>query len=162
MSAIRGKAEVARTSPNRLEWPNSDLDQHLMLQRRSRSAPLAASASERTDRTILKALNGAALHWPTAKKEEMNNALVKQVVAKPRMPKRPSASVANTGTTYRATKAQTLLLRAIDKRAEAAAAKKAKAAEEKKARTDKKAEEAASLAHRKATAAHDRLNGKLK
>jgi len=30
------------------------------------------------------------------------------------------------------------------------------------AATDKKAEEAASLAHRKATAAHDRLNGKLK
>jgi hypothetical protein len=42
----------------------------------------------------------------------MNKALVKQIFAKPRMPKRPSASVTNTGTTYRATKAQTVLLRA--------------------------------------------------
>jgi len=55
------------------------------------------------------------------------------------MPKRPSAFVASTGTTYRATKAQTLLLRARDARDEAAAAKKAKAAEAKKARADKKA-----------------------
>ena len=92
----------------------------------------------------------------------MNKALVKQVVAKPRMPKRPSTSVANTGTTYRATKAQTLALRALDRRAEAAEEKKAKVAEAKKARIDKKAEEAASLAHRKAAAAHDRLNGKPK
>jgi hypothetical protein len=105
---------------------------------------------------------GGALHDLTGKNKQMNNALVKQVVAKPRMPKRPSAYVANTGTTYRATKAQTLLLRALDKRVEAAAAKKAKAAEIKQARTDKKAEEAASLAHRKAAAAHDRLNGKPK
>ena len=97
-------------------------------------------------------------------KEAMNKALVNTTVAKPRMPKRPSAFVANTGTTYRATKAQTLLLRARDKRDEAAVAKKAKAAEAKKARTDKdkKAEDAASLAHQKATAAHDRLNGKPK
>jgi len=89
----------------------------------------------------------------------MNNPLVKQVVAKPRMPKRPSTFVVNTGTTYRATKAQTLLLRARDKKDADAMAKKAKAAEVKKTRTDKKAEDAASLAHRKATAAHDRLNG---
>ena len=92
----------------------------------------------------------------------MDNALVKQVAAKPRMPKRPSASVANTGTTYRATKAQTLLLRARDKRDEAAVARKAKGTEAKKARTDKKAADAASLAHQKATPAHDRLNGKPK
>ena len=104
----------------------------------------------------------AALHGPTEKMKQMHNALVKRVVAKPRMPKRPSAFVANTGTTYRATKAQTLLLRARDKRDEAAVAKKAKAAETKKARTDKKAEDAASLAHQKATAAHDRLDGKPK
>jgi hypothetical protein len=92
----------------------------------------------------------------------MSDALVKKIVAKLRMPKRPSASVANTGTTYRATKAQTLLLRARDKRDEAAVAKKAKAAEAKKARTNKKAEDAANLAHQKATAAHDRLNGEPK
>jgi hypothetical protein len=67
----------------------------------------------------------------------MNKALVKQIFAKPRMPKRPSASVVNTGTAYRATKAQTLLLRARDARDEAAAAKKAKAAEAKKAKADK-------------------------
>jgi hypothetical protein len=76
--------------------------------------------------------------------------------------KRPSGFVVNTGTTYRASKAQTLLLRARDARDEAAAAKKAKAAEAKKTRTDKKAEDAASLARRKATAANDRLNGKPK
>ena len=92
----------------------------------------------------------------------MNKGLVKQIIAKPRMPKRPSAFVASNGTTYRATKAQTLLLRARDKRAEAAEAKKAKAAEAKNARTDKKAQDAASLAHRKAVAAHDLLNGKPK
>jgi hypothetical protein len=71
----------------------------------------------------------AALHGPTEKMKQMNNALVKRVVAKPRMPKRPSNSATNTGTTYRATKAQTLLLRARDARDEAAAAKKAKVAE---------------------------------
>jgi hypothetical protein len=71
--------------------------------------------------------------------EAMNKALVKQIVAKPRMPKRPSAFVASTGTTYRATKAQTLLLRARDARDEAAAAKKAKAAEAKKEKAEKKA-----------------------
>ena len=92
----------------------------------------------------------------------MNSALVKQVVAKPRMPKRPSTFVVNTGTTYRATKAQTLLLHARDKKEADAMEKKAKAAETKKARADKKAEDAASLAHRKATAAHNRLNGKPK
>jgi len=92
----------------------------------------------------------------------MNNTLVKQIVAKPRMPKRPSGFVVNTGTTYRASKAQTLLLRARDARDEAAAAKKAKLAETKKARADKKAKETARLAHRKATAAHDRPNGRPK
>jgi hypothetical protein len=92
----------------------------------------------------------------------MNNSLVKQVIAKPRMPKRPSGFVVNTGTTYRASKAQTLLLHARDKRDEAAVAKKAKFAETKKARADKKAEVAANLANRKAAAAHDRLNGKPK
>jgi hypothetical protein len=92
----------------------------------------------------------------------MNNTLVKPIVAKPRMPKRPSGFVANTGTTYRASKAQTLLLRARDARDAAAAAKKAKFAETKKARADKKAEEAARLAHRKAAAADDRANGKPK
>jgi hypothetical protein len=81
--------------------------------------------------------------------EVINNALVKQIIANPRMPKRPSAFVASTGTTYRATRAQTLLLRARDKRDEAAAAKKIKTAEAKKARTDKRAEETASLARRK-------------
>jgi hypothetical protein len=91
----------------------------------------------------------------------MNNSLVKQVIAKPRMPKRPSGFVFNTGTTYRASKAQTLLLRARDKRDEAAAAKKSKF-RDKKARADKKAEVAANLANRKAAGAHDRLNGKLK
>ena len=79
----------------------------------------------------------AALHGPTGKKKKMSDALVKRVVAKPRMPKRPSAFVANTGTTYRATKAQTLLLRARDKRDEAAAVKKIKAAEARKAKADK-------------------------
>lgn len=82
----------------------------------------------------------------------MNKELVKQIIAKPRMPKRPSAFVASNGTTYRATKARTLLLRARDKRAEAAEAKKAKKAEAKNARTD----------NRKAVAAHDLLNGKPK
>jgi hypothetical protein len=67
----------------------------------------------------------------------MNKALVKQIFAKPRMPKRPSASVTNTGTTYRASKAQTLLLHALDKKADAAEAKKAKVAEAKKAKADK-------------------------
>jgi hypothetical protein len=42
-------------------------------------------------------------------------------------------------TTYRASKAQTLLLRALDKKIAAAEEKKAKAAETKKARADKKA-----------------------
>ena len=51
-------------------------------------------------------------------------------------------------------------MRARDKRDEAAAAKKAKFAETKKARADKKAEETARLAQRKATAADDRLAGK--
>ena len=78
----------------------------------------------------------------------MNKSLVKQIFANPRMPKRPSTSVTGTGTTYRASKAQTLLLHALDRKAAAAEAKKATAAEVKKARTDKKAEEAASLARR--------------
>ena len=73
------------------------------------------------------------------------------------MPKRPSTSVTGTGTTYRASKAQTLLLHALDRKAAAAEAKKANAAEVKKARTDKKAEEAASLAHQKAQRARDRV-----
>jgi hypothetical protein len=73
---------------------------------------------------------------PTEKMRQMNNALVRRVVAKPRMPKHPSAFVVNT-TTYRATKTQTLLLRAHDKRDEAAAAKKLRAAEAKQAKADK-------------------------
>ena len=68
----------------------------------------------------------------------MDKALVKQIIANPRMPKRPSTSVASTGTTYRASKAQTLLLRALDKKADAAEAKKVKAAEAKKAKAEKK------------------------
>jgi hypothetical protein len=70
-------------------------------------------------------------------KEAMNSALVRQIIAKPRMPKRPSNSATNTGTTYRATKAQTLLLRARDARDQAAEAKKIKAAEAKKAKAEK-------------------------
>jgi hypothetical protein len=69
-----------------------------------------------------------------ADSEAMNKALVKSAVAKPRMPKRPSTSI-GTSTTYRVSKAQSLRLRAFDKRAEAAevrkvriAAKKAKGA----------------------------------
>jgi hypothetical protein len=72
-------------------------------------------------------------------KEATNKALVKQIFAKPRMPKRPSTSVASAGTTYRASKAQTLLLRALDKKADAAEAKKVLAAEAKKAKAEKKA-----------------------
>jgi hypothetical protein len=95
-------------------------------------------------------------------KEAMNNSLVKQIVAKPRMPKRPSTFVAGTGTTYRASKAQTLLLHALDRKTAAAEAKKAQVAEVKKARADKKAEAAASLALRKAKVAHDRVKGSSK
>jgi hypothetical protein len=91
--------------------------------------------------------------------DKMNSALVKQLVAKPRMPKRPSGYVTHTGTTYRASKAQTLLLRARDQRDAAAAAKKAKFAETKKARADKKAEDAASVARRKGYGCHGRLTG---
>ena len=67
----------------------------------------------------------------------MNKALVKQIIADPRIPKRPSASTASTGTTCGAGKAQTLLLHAIDKKAHPAEAKKLKAAEAKKAKADK-------------------------
>ena len=67
----------------------------------------------------------------------MNKALVKKIAAKPRMPKRPSTFVASTGTTYRASKAQTLLLHALDKKTAAAEAKKIKTAEAKKAKADK-------------------------
>ena len=59
------------------------------------------------------------------------NELVKLAVAKPRLAKRPSTSIPRT--TYRVSKAQSLRLRAFDKRAEAAEAKKAKAAAKKAA-----------------------------
>jgi hypothetical protein len=87
----------------------------------------------------------------------MNKSLVKQIIEKPRMPKRPSTSVTGTGTTYRASKAQTLLLHALDRKAAAAEVKKAQVAEVKKARADKKAEAAERLAHRKAQGARDRV-----
>jgi len=67
----------------------------------------------------------------------MNKALVKRVVAKPLLAKRPSRSIVST--TYRVTKAQSLRLRAFDKRAEAAEAKLAKANEAKLAEAEKKA-----------------------
>jgi hypothetical protein len=60
----------------------------------------------------------------------MNKALAKMVVAKPRMPKRPSTSI-GTSTTYRVSKAQSLRLRAFDKRAEANEARKARVAAKK-------------------------------
>ena len=72
--------------------------------------------------------------WGT---DAMNKALMKPMIALPRMPKRPSTTIAST--TYRVSKAQSLRMRAFDKRAEAADAKKAKAAETKKAKADKKA-----------------------
>ena len=56
----------------------------------------------------------------------MNKALVKAIVAKPRMPKRPSTSIANT--TYRVSKAQSLRLRAFDNRVEVLKARKIKVA----------------------------------
>jgi hypothetical protein len=59
------------------------------------------------------------------KREAMKDALVKMIVAKPRLAKRPSTSIPST--TYRVSKAQSLRLRAFDLRAEAAEAKKAKA-----------------------------------
>jgi hypothetical protein len=65
----------------------------------------------------------------------MNDALVKAAVAKPRLAKRPSTSIAST--TYRVSKAQSLRLRAYDKKAEAAEAKKAKADEKARAAADK-------------------------
>ena len=73
----------------------------------------------------------------------MKDALVKVTVAKPRLAKRPSMSIPST--TYRVSKAQSLRLRAFDKRAEAAEAKKAKAAEAREAKANKKAEDAARL-----------------
>jgi hypothetical protein len=65
----------------------------------------------------------------------MNNALVKPAIAKPRLAKRPSISIPRT--TYRVSKAQSLRLRAFDKRAEALEAKKLKAAEAKMAKAAK-------------------------
>jgi hypothetical protein len=65
----------------------------------------------------------------------MNTVLVKPIVAKPRIAKRPSTTIART--TYRVSKAQSLRMRAADMKAEAAAAKKAKAAE-KRAKKDEK------------------------
>ena len=73
----------------------------------------------------------------------MKDALVKVTVAKPRLAKRPSTSIPST--TYRVSKAQSLRLRAFDKRAEAAEAKKAKAAEAREAKANKKAEDVARL-----------------
>ena len=73
----------------------------------------------------------------------MKDALVKMIVAKPRLAKPPSTSIPST--TYRVSKAQSLRLRAFDKRAEAAEAKKAKAAEAREAKANKKAEDAALL-----------------
>ena len=67
----------------------------------------------------------------------MTKALVKSAVAKPRLPKRPTISIASTP--YRVSKAQSLRMRAFDKRAEAAELKAAKAAEAKKAEVTKKA-----------------------
>ena len=65
-----------------------------------------------------------------ADREAMNKALVKPAVAKPRMPKRLSTSI-GTSTTYRVSKAQSLRLRAFDKRAEANEARKARVAAKK-------------------------------
>jgi hypothetical protein len=70
----------------------------------------------------------------------MGNGLMKPDVAKPRLAKRPSTTIART--TYRVSKAQSLRMRAADQRAEAAEAKKAKkakAAEVKQAKADKTA-----------------------
>jgi len=68
----------------------------------------------------------------------MSTALVKSAVAKPRLAK-PRSEVITSRTTYRVSKAQSLRMRAYDKRVEAAEAKKAKAAEVQKAKADKKA-----------------------
>jgi hypothetical protein len=55
----------------------------------------------------------------------MSEESVKPAVAAPRLAKRPSTSIVST--TYRVSKAQSLRLRAFDKRAEAAERAKAKA-----------------------------------
>lgn len=65
----------------------------------------------------------------------MNKALVKLVIAKPRLPKRPSTSIPST--TFRVSKAQSLRLRAYDKRMDAAEAKKAKNETAKMAKANK-------------------------
>jgi hypothetical protein len=67
----------------------------------------------------------------------MDNALVKPIVAAPRLAKRPSTTIART--TYRVSKAQSLRMRAADLKAEAAEARKTKTSEKKKARADKAA-----------------------
>jgi hypothetical protein len=77
--------------------------------------------------------------WPIVKKDAMNKALVKQIVAKPRMPKPRSTSIGSSGITCRVSKAQSLRLRAFDLRTEAAEAKKLKAAEAKQAKAEKAA-----------------------
>ena len=63
----------------------------------------------------------------------MSDEVVKSAVAPPRLAKRPSMSVAST--TYRVSKAQSLRLRAFDKKAEAAEKAKAKADEKAAAST---------------------------
>ena len=67
----------------------------------------------------------------------MNKAPVTPAAAEPRLLKRPSMSIPST--TYRVSKAQSLRMRAYDKRVEAAEAKKAKADEAKKAKAAKDA-----------------------
>jgi hypothetical protein len=77
-------------------------------------------------------------HATDTRREAMSTALVKPAVAKPLIAKRRSTVVAGK-TTYRVSPAQSLRMRAHDKKVEAAEAKKAKAAEVAKAKADKKA-----------------------
>jgi hypothetical protein len=72
----------------------------------------------------------------------MNKALVKPAVEQPRLPKRPSISIAST--TYRVSKAQSLRMRAFDKKAEAAEAKKAKADEARRVKAEVEKDKATS------------------
>jgi hypothetical protein len=65
----------------------------------------------------------------------MDNALVKPIIAAPRLAKRPNTTIART--TYRVSKAQSLRMRAADLKAEAAEARKAKADAKKKAKADR-------------------------
>jgi hypothetical protein len=68
----------------------------------------------------------------------MSTALVKSAIAKPLLAKRRSTAVASR-TTYRVSQAQSLRMRAYDKKVEAAEARKAKRAEVQKAKADKRA-----------------------